>query len=176
MAKLCSSDYWVLPLLNFAIAREVRSPDMGNPYNCTCHPQDDDSRSGDHNGDKSPADLGCLHCCLPAFPFCPRPLRCIRLTEADRSRASFKMRHYRLVSTLVAYARTGRSWVYAPSSALYTDARPILSALAISVTPCQPFSSPHYRRPIVVCATPKVRAISVRLSPAWRRFNASCRW
>ena len=26
-----------------------------------------------------------------------------------------------------------RSWVYAPSSALYTDARPILSAFAISV-------------------------------------------
>jgi len=28
-------------------------------------------------------------------------------------------------------------------------------------------------RPIVVCATPKVRAISIKLSPASRRFNAS---
>jgi hypothetical protein len=33
-----------------------------------------------------------------------------------------------------------------------------------------------YSRPIVLCATPKVRAISIKLSPASRRFNASCHW
>jgi hypothetical protein len=33
------------------------------------------------------------------------------------------------------YAGNGFCWVYAPSSALYTDARPMLSAFAISVAP-----------------------------------------